>query len=720
MSATTLALGIALIVLGVGSYILTGAVSVTALIPAVFGAVFVVAGLLARSDRWRMHAMHAAVLVALLGFLGSARGLLGLGKVFDGTAVRPAAIIAQSIMALLTLGYIALSVRSFISARRARRAAGSLVLVLGAASTAHATDIRVMSYNIKHGQTNAVCTQPGGLPGQLPAADCNLDVQAIVSVIKQYGPDIVGVQEVDRHWARSGGEDWPAILADATGMLHRCYGANLSHPPDAHADRTHEYGTLILSRHPILNCGTTPLPRSGESAEQRGLTLAVIDVNGVALRFYNTHLHTAAADRLLQTEVIAKAIDVAAGPIVMVGDFNARPTAKELEPITARLTDGWAKAGVRDPGNPDGLSSPAELDSPPRNRIDYAFVSPSIGMRSARVILDQKTRLASDHYPLVVDLTLPDAQPKPVATLVSAKRIWDAGAHNAFTDLIRWRNRWFCTFREAEAHIGGNGRIRVLTSTDGDTWTSAALVAEPGIDLRDPKMSITPDDRLMIVVGGSVYEGTTYKGRQPRVLFSSDGRSWGGPERILAEGDWLWRVTWHDGAAYGVTYRTKPTDPGEWTITLVSSRDGRTFTEVTPLDVASRPNETTLRFMPDGEMVALVRREAGSRLAWVGRSRAPYTKWTWRETPSFVGGPNFIRLPNGELWASGRSLVGNPATVVARMTADGGYEPALTLPSGGDTSYPGLVWHDDVLWVSYYASHEGKTAIYLAKVALPR
>ena len=47
---------------------------------------------------------------------------------------------------------------------------------------------------------------------------------------------------------------------------------------------------------------------------------------------------------------------------------------------------------------------------------------------------------------------------------------------------------------------------------------------------------------------------------------------------------------------------------------------------------------------------------------------------------------------------------------------DGRYEPALTLPSGGDTSYAGMVWHDGLLWVSYYASHEGKSAIYLARV----
>ena len=42
--------------------------------------------------------------------------------------------------------------------------------------------------------------------------------------------------------------------------------------------------------------------------------------------------------------------------------------------------------------------------------------------------------------------------------------------------------------------------------------------------------------------------------------------------------------------------------------------------------------------------------------------------------------------------------------------------PALVLPSGGDTSYPGFVWWGDLLWVSYYSSHEGKASIYLARV----
>ena len=46
-------------------------------------------------------------------------------------------------------------------------------------------------------------------------------------------------------------------------------------------------------------------------------------------------------------------------------------------------------------------------------------------------------------------------------------------------------------------------------------------------------------------------------------------------------------------------------------------------------------------------------------------------------------------------------------------------KPLLRLPSGGDTSYPGMVWHNDQLWISYYSSHEEKTSIYLAKVRFP-
>ncbi len=80
-----------------------------------------------------------------------------------------------------------------------------------------------------------------------------------------------------------------------------------------------------------------------------------------------------------------------------------------------------------------------------------------------------------------------------VPKLVSVQRIWDQAPHNAFTDLIRFQNKWFCIFREGETHAGADsGKIRVSESDDGDRWASAALISEEGIDLRDPKLSITP------------------------------------------------------------------------------------------------------------------------------------------------------------------------------------------------------------------------------------
>jgi len=75
-------------------------------------------------------------------------------------------------------------------------------------------------------------------------------------------------------------------------------------------------------------------------------------------------------------------------------------------------------------------------------------------------------------------------------------------------------------------------------------------------------------------------------------------------------------------------------------------------------------------------------------------------------------------LPNGKLIASGREIKDKKAeTFVGNMT-ETSVTPDLILPSGGDCSYPGMVWHDNVLWVTYYSSHEKNTSIYLAKISV--
>jgi len=300
--------------------------------------------------------------------------------------------------------------------------------------------------------------------------------------------------------------------------------------------------------------------------------------------------------------------------------------------------------------------------------------------------------------------------------IIEAVKIWEGAPHNAFTDLIRYKDKWYCTFRESDKHVyGKDGTIRILVSNDGANWKSAALLEEKGVDLRDPKISITPDGRLMLLIGGSVYQGKKLVSHQPRVTFSTDGKKWSPIKTVLPKGKWLWRVTWHKGRAYGVSYDIVKEG---WALKLYSSLDGIKYELVTALEVPGNPNETTLRFLDDDTMIALIRRDGKSGNAMIGSSKPPYTQWSFHDCGHRVGGPDFIVLPGGDMWASGRSYPGGAKTVVAKLSLKT-YDPMLTLPSGGDTSYPGMVWHEGMLWVCYYASHEGRTSIYLAKIKLP-
>jgi hypothetical protein len=318
---------------------------------------------------------------------------------------------------------------------------------------------------------------------------------------------------------------------------------------------------------------------------------------------------------------------------------------------------------------------------------------------------------------------------QPQAELVSVQKIWDKGGHNAFTDLARFKNLFFCCFREATEHVGGDGVIRIMISSSGDTWVNYTTISEPGVDLRDPKLEVTPDGKqLYMLCGGSVYGGTKeLKGRQPRYSKTTDGKVWTPPQKLLAQGDWLWRCTVNqtDKKFYGVSYNTFPTTGGpkeepEWSLKSYTSNDGSVWQLSSIMQVPNRPNETTMRFLKDGSALALVRREAGDKRGYIGSAVAPYREWKWTPLNTVVQGQNFIELPDGSLVAGSRGIGKTPGAhmVLFKMTPTA-LEPILELPSGGDCSYPGLCWHEGILYVSYYSSHEGKTSIYLAKVKLP-
>lgn len=324
----------------------------------------------------------------------------------------------------------------------------------------------------------------------------------------------------------------------------------------------------------------------------------------------------------------------------------------------------------------------------------------------------------------MLQATMVSAASSVRAELVEAKRIWDQAPHNAFTDLVRWQNEFYCAFREGRGHVSSDGKIRVLRSQDAGTWTSAALVELAGFDLRDAHLSVTPDGRLMLLGGAAPREKDGQSAPTGSfVAFSKDGVDWTKPQIVSEPGRWLWSATWHEGKAYGVSYAA---GSGERHLSLLVSEDGLAFKPVVErLFAEGFPNETALRFTSDGTCYALVRRDKGGDgpySAILGVSGGDFTKWNWHDLGTEFngfGGPNFIQLPTGQWLAAGRMHEGGAHTALCRLDmTEHKMTKLLKLPSGGDTSYPGLVWHNGLLYLSYYSSHEGKTSIYLAKIKI--
>lgn len=313
-----------------------------------------------------------------------------------------------------------------------------------------------------------------------------------------------------------------------------------------------------------------------------------------------------------------------------------------------------------------------------------------------------------------------------VPRLISSKVIWEEPEYSAFTDLAEFHGFFFCVFRESTSHAADmDGQIRVLKSKDGKEWKSVALLVKEGLDLRDPKLSVTPEGKLMLNAGGSIYRDEILKGFDPQVAFSDDGIQWGAFQSLNLPGEWPWRVTWNNGIGYTASYRLTDFSDSDkpWELTLMKTEDGLRYTSITQLNLPNNPNypnETTLRFLEDNTMIALARvGNSGS----IGNSKPPYKEWNWVEIGQEVGGPNFLILPDETMWAASRETVGSGEYVqyyltLARMTTHS-YEPVLRLPSGGDNAYAGMVYRDGIIYISYYSEHaDEKSKIYFAEISL--
>jgi len=259
---------------------------------------------------------------------------------------------------------------------------GATLATVGLPGTASAEDHtttdqdvrpRCATFNIHHG---------AGVDGVL-------DLERVARVIEAQNLDVVGLQEVDRFWARSGFVDQPQWLAQRLGM-YCVFGANLDLDPDGDGQPRRQYGTVILSRTRILTWSNTPLPRS-EGREQRGLLSALVHSGRAPFEFLNTHLdHTGPAERLPQCEAIMDILGPRPRRTIIVGDLNCKPGTEEYGLLTSELDDAWTEAG-----HGDGFTYPAPI---PDGRLDYVLSSRDARPSDVEVLYAEP--MASDHLPV--------------------------------------------------------------------------------------------------------------------------------------------------------------------------------------------------------------------------------------------------------------------------------------------------------------------------------
>ncbi len=307
-----------------------------------------------------------------------------------------------------------------------------------------------------------------------------------------------------------------------------------------------------------------------------------------------------------------------------------------------------------------------------------------------------------------------DAAPK----LVESKRVWDKAPHNAFTDLLFHKEKWYCVFREGSAHVSPDGSIRVLTSPDGDQWESLALITHDIEDLRDAKITVTQEGNLMIN-GAGMQEHKPIRYQSFSWFSEDDGKTWSKENPIGDYGFWLWRASWHKGKSYTMGYETNR-DRDLRTTRFYRSDDGKSYETLIPeVNLPNGVGEDTILFLEDDSALCIFRHETGDKMGFLGKAKPPYDQWEWSAMNKRIGGPNMIQLPDGRIIAAVRLYDGGARTSLCWLDPKSAtLTECLKLPSGGDTSYAGMVFKDDLLWVSYYSSHEEKTCIYLAKVKL--
>ena len=231
-------------------------------------------------------------------------------------------------------------------------------------------ELKVISYNLRFGELASL--------------------EELAAFIKKQDPDVVALQEVDCRTFRDRapkqhGKDFVTELGFRTGML-TAYGKTIPYAGGY-------YGIGILSKYPLASVKRVYLPKTEHGAEQRAILVSHVEYQeGQYFTFACTHLdYTDTRERQVQVAKLNEVLQQEPWPVIVCGDFNAHPDAKEI-------TEGmsvWKRLCNMDP------TVPAQNA---RNKIDYIFAYPKDKWNSMESTT-WKVQL-SDHLPVgaVVEL----------------------------------------------------------------------------------------------------------------------------------------------------------------------------------------------------------------------------------------------------------------------------------------------------------------------------
>lgn len=329
------------------------------------------------------------------------------------------------------------------------------------------------------------------------------------------------------------------------------------------------------------------------------------------------------------------------------------------------------------------------------------------------------------------------AEDTPKVEVSNIRCVFHNGEHNAFTDLVRFRDRYYLTFRSCpDGHmVHPTASILILVSDDLKSWEPVHRFRVKLRDTRDPHFLVFKD--RLFVYTGTWYSCATTLPRSEYDLnkhlgyaaWSDDGKKWNSPVMLEGTfGHYIWKASTHDGKAYLCGRRkhefdVRPRGEGpDVESAMLESDDGLVW-RTRALFQEVNGDETAFQFDADGSLLAIGRR--GSAPAQIIRSKFPWTKFDRRELDRYIGGPLLIRWGDRQVVGGRNSLGGSPKTSLCWLTGDRLHEFA-ELPSAGDNSYPGfLALSPTRAAVSWYSSHEKQdgqtiTAIYMADLTITK